>query len=154
MDNLYHFRCPNGLELQVSSSPSPGLKCSFSKLRVDLNRPSVSIAVQDFWVRNPTTSWIFLLSQNECGVSLITMCRWSWRRENLGFSLRSMYTSPGWKIEIIEWNTCLSAQNMSIWCKNFHKNFGLKIRVMTLPPGPSLLALGSSISGSSLPILR
>ena len=39
LDVIIDFRCPNGLELQVSPSPSPGLKCSFSKLRVDLDRP-------------------------------------------------------------------------------------------------------------------
>ena len=36
---LIDFRGPNGLELQVSPSPSPGLKCGISKLRVDLDRP-------------------------------------------------------------------------------------------------------------------
>ena len=65
-----------------------------------------------------------------------------------------MHFSPGWKIQIMVKTYCLSVKNMCIHYINLWKKVGLKIWVGPRDQGPKLLALGSSRSGSNLPILR
>ena len=63
--------------------------------------------------------------------------------------IKTFYSNPVCVLALVEYHkiTCPTLQNMHFKYKNFHKKIGLKIRVVALPPDPTLFRDDFALNG-------